>query len=291
MPVVYATLAMPLDLAALRTFLAVAETRTFEQAGMLVGRTQPAVSQQMRRLEGQVGVPLFRRHGRSSELTEAGLRLVAHARRLLAVHDEALASLHGTGAPGGLVRIGAPPDLAESLLPGMLRRFAQAIPDLRFEIHLSRSASLMAALHEGALDLAVSTSVEEALPHRVLRRSPLAWIAAHDFRLGREDVVPLLLSAESGLHRRIAVTALERAGRAWMERCTATDLGGLRAAVRAGLGVTPRSVEMLAPDLRVLGDREALPPLGEITFRLHCRKSGAPEAARRLFGIAAEGPA
>jgi DNA-binding transcriptional LysR family regulator len=282
---------MSLDLSALRTFLAVAQTRTFEQAGMLVGRTQPAVSQQMRRLEAQLGVALFRRQGRGSELTEAGLRLVAHARRLLTVHDDALASVHGAGAIGGLVRLGAPPDIAEGLLPGMLRRFVQAIPDLRLEIHVARSASLMAALHEGALDLAVSTGVEEALPHRVLRRSPLAWIAAHDFRLGREEVVPLLLSAESGLHRRMALTALERAGRAWVERCTATDLAGLRAAVRAGLGVTPRTVEMLAPDLRVLGDREALPPLGEITFRLHCRKSGAPEAARRLFEIAVDGRA
>ncbi len=288
MHIAYPFPVMPLDLSALRTFLAIAETRTFEQAGIRVGRTQPAVSQQMRRLEAQAGARLFRRRGRSSELTEAGLRLVAHARRLLAVHDEALASLHG-GGTGGLVRMGVPPDYAEGVLPGMLRRFAQSSPGVRLELMVARSASLMAALHEGGLDLAVSTQTEGALPHVVLRRSPLAWIAAYDFRLGREEVVPLLLPTEAGLHRRIALTALERAGRAYVERGTASSLAGLRAAVRAGLGVTPRSVDMLAPDLRVLGDREGLPPLGEITFVLHRRKAGAPEAARQLFDLAASG--
>jgi DNA-binding transcriptional LysR family regulator len=277
----------PLDLAALRTFLAVAETRTFERAGSLVGRTQPAVSQQMRRLEDQLGLRLFRRSGRGSELTQAGLRLVGHARRLLAAHDEALASLHGLGGGRGRVRLGAPADIAEGVLPGLLRRFADAIPGIRLDLRVADSAALLQALAEGALDLAIATRVEEALPHAVLRRSPLAWIAAYDFRLAREEPVPLLLPEEPSLFRRIALTALERAGRAWVERGTATDLAGLRAAVRAGLGVTPRSVEMLAPDLRILGDREGLPPLGEVSFHLHRRKSGGPEAALRLFDLAA----
>lgn len=276
----------PLDLAALRTFLAVAETRTFERAGSLVGRTQPAVSQQMRRLEDQLGLRLFRRAGRGSELTQAGLRLVGHARRLLAAHDEALASLHGLGV-GGRVRIGAPADIVEGVLPGLLRRCAAAVPELRLELQVAHSAVLLQALAEGALDIAIATQVDEAFPHAALRRSPLAWIAAYDFRLGPEEPVPLLLPEEPSLFRRIALTALERAGRAWVERGTASELSGLRAAVRAGLGVTPRSTEMLAPDLRILGDREGLPPLGEVSFHLHRRKSGASEAALRLFDLLA----
>ena len=92
-----------LDLTLLRSFLAVAETRTFDAAAALVGRTQPAVSQQMRRLEAELGQALFRRIGRGSELTAAGVRLVSHARRLLAVHDETLAVLTHGGAASGLV--------------------------------------------------------------------------------------------------------------------------------------------------------------------------------------------
>lgn len=276
-----------LDLTLLRSFLAVAETRTFDAAAALVGRTQPAVSQQMRRLEAELGQALFRRIGRGSELTAAGVRLVSHARRLLAVHDETLAVLTHGGAASGLVRIGAPPDIAETALPEMLRRFVQAHPDVRIEARVGRSPALLDALREGAIDLAVSTRLDETLPRVLLRRSPVAWIAAHDFRLGRDDAVPLLLTEEPGLFRRMGLTALERVGRAWVERYTSPDFAAVRAAARAGLGVTPRSVEMLAPELRILGEREGLPPLGEVSFHLHLRKSGAPEAARRLFALVA----
>lgn len=278
-----------LDLAALRTFLAIVEAQTFERAGSLVGRTQPAVSQQMRRLEQQAGVRLFRRHGRNNDLTAAGLRLVGHARQLLAAHEEMMASLHQAGVTGGLIRIGAPADIAESILPEMLRRSAQANPDLRMEVHVGRSPFLMQALREGAIDLTISSRLDESLPHILLRRSPVLWIAAYDFRLGREETVPLALTDEPSLFRRIALTALDRAGRNWIERYTSAGVSGVRAAVRAGLGVTARSVEMLSPDLRVLGDREGLPPLGEINFYLYLRKTGATDAARRLFELAAGG--
>lgn len=275
-----------LDLAALRTFVAVAETRTFERAGSLVGRTQPAVSQQMRRLEEQAGIRLFRRSGRSSELTPAGIRLVAHARRILAVHDEAFASLHRSGMSGGLVRIGAPPDIVESLLPDLLRRFLRIDPEIRIEAQAGASAGLLQLLRDGVIDLAVSTRVDDGLPRVLLRRSPAVWIGAYDLRLGRDDVVPLILPAEPAPVRRIALDALDRAGRGWVERCTAHDFGTLRAALRAGLGVSVRTAETLSPELRALGEREGLPPLGEVDFHLHIRKSGASAAARALFDLA-----
>jgi len=275
-----------LDLGALRTFVAVAETRTFERAGSLVGRTQPAVSQQMRRLEEQAGIRLFRRSGRNNELTPAGVRLVSHARRILAVHDEAFASLHRSGLSGGLVRIGAPAEVVESLLPDMLRRFLRIDPEIRIEAQSGRSASLLQALRDGVIDLAVSTQRDEGLPRVLLRRSPAVWIGGYDLRLGREEVVPLVLPPEPAPLRRIALDALERVGRGWMERCTAHDFGTLRAALRAGLGVAIRTVETLSPELRALGDREGLPPLGEVDFYLYLRKSGASAAARALFDIA-----
>jgi DNA-binding transcriptional LysR family regulator len=274
-----------LDLNALRTFLAVAESPTYDSAGSLVGRSQPAVSQQMRRLETQLGLRLFRRSGRNNELTAAGVGMVSHARRILASHDEMLASVRGLAGGRGLVRLGAPPDIAETLLPDMLRRMAQACPDLRLELAIGRSPDLLQSLREGSLDLAIASRLDEAQPHVLVRRASLVWLAAYDFQLGPDEAVPLLLPGEPSNVRRLALAALERAGRPWVVRCTAPDFAALRAAARAGWGVTLRTMDMLAPDLRMLGDREGLPPLSDVSHHLHLRKSGAPQAARRLFDL------
>src|SRR5512144_3051110 len=99
-----------LDLALLQTFVAIADNGSFTQAAKRVHRTQSAVSLQMQRLEATAGAPLFKKNGRRMETTDAGALLLNHARKLLALNDEALLALRGTRM-GGTVRLGAPTDV------------------------------------------------------------------------------------------------------------------------------------------------------------------------------------
>ncbi len=144
----------PLDLELLRTFVAITDRESFALAAEQVHRTQSAVTQQMARLEEQLGVALFLKVGRSKRLTEHGVRLLDYARRLLALNDEAIASLAAQDLRGPL-RIGSIYDATEFLLPPLLARFSQLYPNLQIEVHTDRTAHLMHSLKRGEIEIAL----------------------------------------------------------------------------------------------------------------------------------------
>lgn len=278
-----------LDLDLLRSFVAVADAGSFGAAAERVHRTQSAVSQQMQRLELATGRALFTREGRSKRLSEDGLRLLTYARRLVALNDEARTAL-GPGGPTELVRLGANNDVVDSMLPALLARIAQSHRNILLEIRTGRSPFLMEELERGELDLAITTRDHRSFRRLVLRRSPTVWFCAANFQFRRDAPVPLVLSNEPSLFRGLAIEALDRAGRPWHLAYLSLNLGAIRAAVRAGLGVTARNIEMLTPDLRVLSEIDGLPPLPGVTFSLFLR-SGSGDAARRVFDSLADADA
>lgn len=275
-----------LDLSLLRTFVAICDESNFARAALKVHKSQPAISQQMRRLEEELQVPLFFKQGRQKQLTPAGIRLAEYARRLLALHDELWSTLHDQELSGP-VRIGAPADIADTVLPGILQRFARANPRLSMAIHVGRSPDLMDMLFAGELDLTISTRQAEGREHLLLRSSPVVWIAASDYRLDENAPLPLVLADEPSIFRRVALEALKHAGRSYKESYVAPNLAGIKAGVRAGLGITARSVEMVTPEFRVLGERQGLPPLPDMNFYLYLRDDNPGEAATKLYQLIA----
>ena len=273
-----------LDLDLLRTFVAVAERANFAAAASSVHLTQSAVTQQMQRLEAALGRPLFQKIGRSKKLTDQGQALLEHARRILALNDAAVESVQAR-AVTGTVRLGAPHDVADTLLPVILARFAKAYPQLQLTIDVGRSPFLMKALERGEIDLTISTRIDERFPSVALRTSPTVWVCAADFTWDRGRPVPLVLADEPSMYRSIAITCLDRAHVPWRESYIAPTLVGIKAAVRAGLGITARSIEMLTPELRAIGEGEGLPRLPDVTFRLFRRDRRVSEAARRFFEL------
>lgn len=257
-----------LEIDLLRTLLAVSRHQTFAQAAESLHKTQSAITQQIQRLDEIVGIPLFIKHGRKKVLSEAGMRLVGYARQVIALNDEALATLQGSRYAGSL-KLGAPHDIADTILPPVLKHIVRSAPHIQLEIRVDRSPFLMDALHAGELDLTISTRFDQSLDGVVLRRSPTAWICGADYVHDPMQPVPLILADEPSIFRRVALDALDQAPNIrWHISYVAPNLVGIKAAVRAGLGVTARSIELLSTDMRVLGEQDGLPPLPDATFYL-----------------------
>jgi DNA-binding transcriptional LysR family regulator len=273
-----------LDLELLRTFVAVADQASFGAAGQHLGRTQSSVTQHMQRLEQQVGVSLFNKQGRQKALTEAGRQLLRHARQMLALNDDVLDRLRDNSL-SGMLRIGSPHDIADTILPPILSHIARAAPNLRLEIDVGRSPFLMDDLHRGKVDMIISTRTDPALEGFALRTSPVWWICAAQYQHDPSQPLPLVLVDEPSIYRRIALEALEAADIPWRQAYLASNLIGIKAAVRAGLGVTARSMEMVGPDMRVLGESDGLPRLPDVTYYLWIRRNAVNPLVRKAYDL------
>lgn len=273
-----------LDLELLRTFIAVVDHHGFAQAGAQLARTQSSVTQQMQRLEQQVGVSLFEKRGRQKQLTEAGQQLLRHARQMLTLNDEALNSLRENSL-SGVLRIGSPHDIADTILPPILSHIARSAPRLRLEIDVGRSPFLMDDLHRGKVDMVISTRQAPNLEGFPLRTSPVWWICSAQYVHTPGEPLPLILVDEPSIYRRYALEALEQASIPWRQAYLASNLIGIKAAIRAGLGVTPRSMEMLGPDMRVLGENDGLPRLPDVTYYLWIRANTVNPLVRRAYEL------
>ncbi len=277
-------MAINLDMDGLRTLLAVADTGTQVGAAARVGRTASAVSLQMDRLRAQLGVPLFRKDGRRLAFTEDGERLLVYARRILALNDEAVSAL-APGTLGGPVRCGAVQDLADTVLPDILTGFARRHPSVRLELRVESSMALRQEVERGHLDLAVVARSDESASASLMLRLPMVWIGATGPNPATDAPVPLVLVDAPCPFRKAALAALDRAGQAWRVVVTSPSLSGLRAAVRAGLGVTVRTPLLLGDGLRLLDRRAGLPTLPDVSYDLIAVPAPGPAVDRLADAI------
>ncbi|MFC0225384.1 transcriptional regulator LrhA [Serratia aquatilis] len=277
-----------LDLDLLRTFVAVADLNTFAAAAVAVCRTQSAVSQQMQRLEQLVGKELFARHGRNKLLTEHGIQLLSYARKILRFNDEACTSLMFNNIKG-VLSIGASDDSADTILPYLLNRVTSVYPKLAIDVRVKRSPFMVDMLKNGEVDLAITTVDTEGHPHIVLRTSPTLWYCAADYHFQSGEPIPLVVLDEPSPFRAMAIKHLDAAGIAWRIAYSASTLSAVRAACRAGLGITARPIEMMSPDLRVLGTAEGLPPLPDTQYALCKDMKCENELAMAIFSAVQNG--
>ncbi len=273
-----------LDLQLLRALVAVADSETFAAAAIRTFKTQSAVTQQMRRLEDQVGTALFEKQGRNKRLTPDGHRLLDYARHMLAINDEALRNLK-EGSLVGSLRIGAPPDVADTILPQLLSHIARSSPSLQVEIDINRSPLVLEQLLAGKIDLGVSTRSDPSLDGVVLRTAPTVWICSADYVHKPSEILPLVLADGQSLFRRLAVEVLEKERIRWRPAYVATSLTGIKAAIRAGLGITARSIELLTNDMRILGEKDQLPRLPDVTYYLWMRRDAINTRTRQVFEL------
>lgn len=266
----------------LRTFVAVAETRSFTRAAAQVQLSQPTVSQHVRRLEAAAGRILLTRDTRSVELTDNGEAMLGFARSILAAHDEAAAYFTGSAMRGRL-RFGSADDLAATELPQILRDFRQVHPRINLELTVGQSTELARRLRAGHLDLVYIKQEPDMPDGRLVRRDRLTWVAHRSLVFDPADPVPLVVYPTPSLTRTVAIAALESHGRPWRVTCNVRDMNGTLAAVRAGMGVAVLPQTMVPGDLDTVTEALQLPRLGDVDFALLDNPRAAREPVEALI--------
>jgi len=274
-----------LDLSLLRTLVAVHELGSFARAARQVGRSESAVSLQLKRLEEQCGGPLLFRSGRRMILTDTGARVLEYARRLLALNDEALTALRPE-ASEGTVRVGIPTDVAETWWPPVRARFRAAHPRFTVETLVGAAPLLGEKLRRGELDLRVAHQPRGDFPTLWSEVRPMAWVGPADFVREPAAPVPLVVFNPPCTFRDAALRALEDAGLSWTFAYESPTLAGLWAAVASGMGVTVRTASGIPSPLRALGPEVGLPALPATTTAVESAPGRQPgPAAMRLVEL------
>jgi DNA-binding transcriptional LysR family regulator len=274
-----------LDVAPVRAFLAVVDSGGVTSAAALLGLSQAAASQQIKRLEEALGCRLFERQGRRLVLAPAGERLLAQARRLVAQNDELVSTMR-TPAFEGEVRFGVPYDIIASFVPPILRRFAKAQPRVRVSLVCEDSKVVRDALRSGGVDLALTTETDCGRHGETLRTDRLVWVGVPGGDAHLKDPLPVSLGAPTCVFRPVAIEALGKARRDWRAVCEVSRLEPVYAAIEAGIAVAPLLRSSVPERFEILdtmrGSREArLPALPEFRINLYAPPNMSP-AARDL---------
>ncbi len=273
------------DLDVLRTFVLGVQLNSFARAAERLGRSTSAVSAQLKKLEDQIGTPVLSKAGRGLALTPMGEVLLSHARRLLELNDSIFAALDQTRTAGTL-RLGVQEDFAEHVLSSTLRRFTQVYPMISLQVRIARNAELLELIDSASLDLALTWATANTSPYVTpLGQTPMHWIGPRNTPLlprAEGAPLPLVMFDAPCVLRSAATEALDRAGIAWRIALTSPSVGGIWAAVDAGLGVTLRTRIGLPAHLRVLDD---LPPVPSLGYELHTNQLQPTPAVAHLASL------
>jgi DNA-binding transcriptional LysR family regulator len=271
-----------LELDLLRSFISVVDTGGFTRAGERVHRTQSTVSQQIKRLEDNLGYPLLHRSGKQATPTEHGERLVSYARRILALEQEARDVVTRPESEG-VIRLGLPEDFAAYRLTELLSDFARSRPGLRLDVRSGLSVQARRAIERGELDIALfkrnagESGGIAAWPER------LRWVTSRKHPINfRCDPLPLVMSEQGCLYRERMIHAAETAGRTWHMAYTSPSLAGIQAAVSVGIGVSILPDVAILPEHRALNTRDGFPAITNTEVAL----VAAPDASGATLRLA-----
>jgi DNA-binding transcriptional LysR family regulator len=275
---------VPTDL--LRAFVTVIDLKGYTRAGEQLGRAQPTISLQIKRLQELIGVSLFDRDGGAGHLTEAGEICASYARRILAQHDEMLQRLNSKGG-GGRLKIGIPNDYADQYLPAFLQR-ADA-QDTRFDVMSDVSVNLLRDFREGLLDIVLAMT-PDALGEGALTtwRERLTWVGATGQDLPGDGPLRLVAYPEGCLYRRTMLSMLQRQGRGFDIVYTTSSLTSIEAALRAGFGVTTLARRLVPQGLEALEPSDTLPALPDVTTGVYLSARVQTRTVRHLAGVLAD---
>ena len=292
-----------MDLNALKIFLAVAQERSFSRAAAKVHRTQPAVSQAVRRLEDDLGEQLFDRSSKTGTLTDAGKALQNYGERLVRLAEEAESAIRELrDLRRGRVLIGANEAAVHTLLP-LVARFRQRFPDIVIDVRRVPARQIAVEVQQGSLDFGALTfhPSEEGLLEVPVGSDELVLLVPPSHDLARRRQVSMEeVAREPVVAHNDPSPARERVLRLFEEHhvplnmvIALPSLDGIKRAVELKLGEEPLPRRCAITEI-ASGRLVALPVNGVSRKRqvmLVCRKAHRSHAADAFLGVAQEKPA
>lgn len=270
-----------LDIRMLRSLMSVVETGSITETARRLGRTQPAITLQLQRLEELTGKAIFLHEGRRLFLTSDGETVLLYARSILGYHDELLSQLASPDIEGHVV-VGTPDLYAAFLLPPILKIFRKAFPRVQVELNCSLSTPLVACVKRGEVDIALVTRMNDFTGGQVVRQEQLIWMTGEQSTAHNETPIPLALLPPGNIYRDHAIAKLEEARIRWRLACVSDSVGGLQAAAFGGIAVTVLGRSALVRNMREIGAKEGLPPLPKVDLLLYKKPTATSKAATAL---------
>lgn len=261
---------LPIDM--LRSFVVVNDEASFTVAAEKLGRTQPAISQQIKKLEQLLERPLINRVGQKIALTAAGQTLLHYAQQILALNDEVLGQF-ANPLVSGRIRLGIPSEFATTLLPKIVGRFAKTYPDVTLDISCDLSRNLLSDEQRQQYDLILALydkvgSLPKRLQQGLIKTDPLVWVGSPASKAHLQETLPLVAAPSGCIYRQRALRQLGLAKRSCRIVYNISDLTGIQAAIDEGLGVTVLAKSTVPEGLNILETSEYLPELGEVGIGL-----------------------
>ena len=285
---------VPTDL--LRAFVTVVDLGSYTKAAEVLGRTQPAVSLQIRRLEEILRTRLLNTERKQVRLTAAGVELGPYARQMLRLNDDMIAHFANETLSGWL-RVGLPTDFSNTFLLNAITRFATNHPDVRIEVESLLSRDLRHALAADRLNIAIGIAPPGEDVYLVNSALILPiWAMAEEFRWEKHLALPIVRHPDPCEYAERMRGAMRGNRRTWKTVLVTTDVAGIQSALLAGLGVSALTPATLSPGLRIGREDEGFPPLEPLRvglFYKHARLSkaghGLAQWLMEQIGVAGQG--
>lgn len=272
---------IPIDL--LRTLITISEVGGHTRAAMLLGRTQPAISLQIKRLEQFLDAKLLSQSGQKTVLSHDGQRLAVYARQILRLNDEAVAQFSAEPLDGSL-RVGLATDFSTAYLQDAIMQFGRDMQGTQLEIHCALSANLLDELHKGEHDVIVALYSDEDnqyLSHHWIQKP--VWACSEELKLSLNEPVPIIAHYEGCVYRDRMTSVLSRERRQWNIVFAAPGVAELQRAVLSSFGVTALTKKTLLNGMRILHEDEGFPSLAAIHVGIFYRHSQISETGLLLI--------
>ena len=268
---------LPTDL--LRAFVTVVEFNSFTKAGELLGRSQPAISLQINRLESLLDETLLVRDGKNIILSNIGETIYEYAKQILSLNDLAISEC-AKSTVMGKVRLGIPSEFATILLPKIVGRFAKAYPNVTLEVNCELSKTLLSRSGKAAHDLILALQnnpLEES--ENLVKTDNLVWVSGPDYNPQKPPPIPLIVAPEGCIYRQRAIRVLNKTKQLWQIVYNIPDLTGIQYAIQEGLGVTVLAKSTVPENLKILSHSQRYPDLGTVGISLlNVRKNAKNQA-------------